>query len=68
MRLALILPVLLIMVLPKTAGVALAADDAVSLMMSAHPAWLSIESPQLILLGGLLVFLAVSARRMQDTE
>jgi len=62
-RLVLILPVLLIMVLPKTAEVAMATNDATSMMLSSHPAWLNIESPTLIMLGCILVFLAVWARR-----
>jgi hypothetical protein len=48
------------MVLPKAAGVALAADDAI---LSSHPEWLRIESPMLIMLGCILVFLAFWARR-----
>ncbi len=60
MRLCLVQLVLLIMVLPKAAGVALAADDAI---LSSHPEWLRIESPMLIMLGCILVFLAFWARR-----
>jgi hypothetical protein len=62
-RLGLILPVLLIMVLPGAAQVVRAADDATSLVLSSHPAWLRIESPTLIMLGCTLVFLAAWARR-----
>jgi hypothetical protein len=62
-RLVLILPVLLIMVLPKTTKVAMAANDATSIMLSSHPGWLNIESPTLIMLGCFLVFLAVWVRR-----
>ena len=64
MRLVLFLPVLLIMVLPKAAHVAMAAEDAASTVLSSPPAWLSIESPTLIMLGCTLVFLAVWARRL----
>ncbi len=64
MRLVLILPVLLIMVLPKAARVAMAADDAVSFILSGHAAGLRIESPKLIMLGCVLVFLAMWARRI----
>ena len=63
MRLVLILPVLLIMVLPRAARVAMAADDATSMVLPSHPAWLRIESPTLIILGCTLVFLAAWARR-----
>jgi hypothetical protein len=48
------------MVLPKATEVSLAADDAI---LSSHPAWLSIESPMLIMLGCSLIFLAVWARK-----
>jgi len=60
-RLGLIIPVLLIMVLPKADTVALAADGAI---LASHPAWWRIESPMLIMLGCILIFLAVWARRM----
>lgn len=64
MRLVLILPVLLIMVLPRAAQVAMAADDATAMVLSSPPAWLSIESPTLVMLGCILVFLAAWARRL----
>ena len=68
MRLIAMLPVLLIMVLPKAVRVAVAADGFWPDTVSSHPAWLSIESPMLIMLGCLLVFLAIWARNTQRKQ
>jgi len=65
MRLTFLLPVLLIMVLPKTARVAAAADSVWSLALNSPPAWLRIESPMLVMLGCILVFLATWMRKVQ---
>ena len=67
MRLTLMsmLPVLLIMVLPKAVQVAVAADGVWPVTLSSHPAWLSIEPPMLIMLGCILVFLAIWVRKVQ---
>jgi len=58
-----IFPVLLIMVLPQIIGVATAGDVAWRILLSSHPAWLSIESPMLIMLGCIFMGLAGLARK-----
>ena len=63
MRLVWIILVLLIMVLPHTIGVALAGDFIWATISSSHPAWLSIESPMLIMLGCTLMGLAGLGRK-----
>ena len=63
MRLGLILPVLLIMVLPEAVGVVAAADSARFIVSLSHPAWPSIESPVLVMLGCILMGIAAWARK-----
>ena len=58
MRFVGIITALLIMIMPRAAGVALAAEPARSALYASHPAWMSIESPVLIMLGCILVGLA----------
>jgi len=62
-RLAWIIPVLLIMILPQAIGVAMAGDLAWAAISSSRPAWLSIESPMLIMLGCILLSLAGLGRK-----
>lgn len=63
MRWVWIFPVLLIMVLPQIIGIATAGDAAGTILSSSHPAWLSIESPMLIMLGCIFMGLAGLARK-----
>lgn len=63
MRFAVILIALLLMILPRAMGVAMAADPAWRKLSSSHPAWLSIESPMLIMLGCVLLGLAGLGRK-----
>ena len=63
MRWVWIFPVLLIMVLPQIFGVAMAGDATWTPLSSSHPAWLSIESPMLIMLGCILMGLAGLVRK-----
>lgn len=63
MRWAWIILVLLIMVLPQTIGVAMAGDFTWASILSSRPAWLSIASPMLIMLGCTLGGLAMMGRR-----
>ena len=58
MRFVGIITALLIMIMPRAAGVAIAADPVRSALYSSHPAWMSIASPVLIMLGCILVGLA----------
>jgi len=62
-RLAWIIIVLLIMVLPQTIGVAIAGDLTWANILSSRPAGLSIGSPMLIMLGCILVWLAGLCRK-----
>ena len=58
MRFVGIITALLIMIMPRAAGVAIAAEPVRCAFYASHPAWMSIESPVLIMLGCILVGLA----------
>ena len=68
MRLAWINIALLIMVMPDSIRVAFAADPAWFILFPSHPAWLSIESPMLIMLGCFFLGLAGLGRIALDRQ
>ena len=58
MRFAGIITALLIMILPRSTGMAVAADPVSSVLYASHPALMRIEAPILITLGCVLLALA----------
>ena len=63
MRLVGSLTAILIMILPPVIDVVMADEFAGSIVSSSQPAWSSIESPVLVMLGCILVWLAGLCRK-----